>query len=81
MILLLGLHCLDKAPDVPVLVGLLTDLPLDTFLHPAHSLAHIPYFLVDPLFASAHNLMYPPVEIYLRESQCHLSPYPLLHKL
>ncbi len=65
MILLLGLHCLDKAPDVPVLVGLLSDLPLDTFLHPAHSLAHIPYFLVDSLFASAHHLVNPPVKIYL----------------
>jgi hypothetical protein len=81
MILLLSPHGLHRTPYVPILIGLFPHLPVDLLLHPPDPLPDITDLLVYSLLASAHNLVDPPVEIDLRESQGHLSCHTLLHQL
>lgn len=79
MILLLSLHGLHRTPYVPILIRLFPHLPVHFLLHPPDPLPYITYLHVHSLLTSAHNLVDPPVEIDLRESQGHFSCHTLLH--
>jgi hypothetical protein len=81
MILLLSPHRLHRTPYVPILIGLFPHLPVHLLLHPPDPLPDITDLLVHSLLAGAHDLVDPPVEIDLRESQGHLSCHTLLHQV
>jgi hypothetical protein len=81
VILLLSPHSLDRTPYVAILIRLFPHLPVHLLLHPPDPLPDITDLLVHSLLAGAHDLVDPPVEIDLRESQGHLSCHTLLHQV